>query len=89
MNERDDWKARGGGGVGDRSAATIGVPAQDTAGKARAAQRLKARGKRHMSRRHLENVRAAGSVQNIRSIEETRERLAVLAIADEPDAGSW
>ena len=85
MNERDDRESRVGGGVGDRGAATISVPAQDFAGKAHATQSLESSGERHLNRRHLENVRAAGSVENVRSLEETRKRLAVLAVADEAE----
>ena len=87
MNERYDRKARVGGGVSDRSATTISVPAQDFAGKAQAAQLLEAGGERHLTRRHLENVRAASCVENVRSFKEARKRLAVLAVADEPEAG--
>src|SRR5262245_30324779 len=87
MNERDDREARLGGGVSDRGAATISVPAQDFAGKAHATQSLEARGERHLTGRHLENVRATGSVENVRSFEEARKRLAVLAVADEAKAG--
>src|SRR5262245_3144400 len=54
MNERDYRKARVGGGVSDRGAATISVPAQDFAGKAQAAQSLEARSERHLTQRHLE-----------------------------------
>ncbi len=39
------------------------------------------------ARRHLENVRAAGGVEHVRPLEEARERLTVLAVADEPEAG--
>src|SRR5262249_24404767 len=86
MNERDYRKARVGGGVSDRGAATISVPAQDFAGKAQAAQSLEDRSERHLTQRNLENVRAAGSVENVRSFEEARKRLAVLAVADEAEA---
>jgi len=85
MNERDNREARAGGGVSDRSAATISVPAQDFAGKAHATQSLESSGERHLNRRHLENVRATGSVENVRSFEEARKCLAVLAVADEAE----
>src|SRR5215831_5661416 len=87
MDERDDREARVGGGVSDRGAATISVPAQDFAREPQAAQSLEARRERHLTRRHLENARAAGSVENVRSLEEARKRLAVLAVADEAEAG--
>src|SRR5215471_18837863 len=87
MNERDDREARVGGGVSDRGAATISVPALDFVGKAQAAHSLEASGERHLARRHLKNVRAAGIVENVRSLEEARKRLAVLAVADESEAG--
>src|SRR5262249_1123133 len=64
-----------------------GVPADDLAGEAQAAQRLRARGELHLRRRHLEDVGAAGRVENVRPLEEARERLAVLAVAEEPKAG--
>jgi len=89
MNERDDGEARAGGGVSDGGAATISVPAQDFAGEPQAAQGLGTCRQRHPTRRQLENVRAAGSVENVRPFEETRKRLAVLAVADETEAGGW
>jgi len=49
MNERNDRKALVGGGVSDRGATTISVPAQDFAGKAQAAgsrRTAKPRGRR-------------------------------------------
>ncbi len=87
MNQRDDRKARVGGGVSDWGAATISVPAQDFTGKAQAAQHLEGGGERHPSRRHMENVSAAGKVENVRSFKEACKRLAVLAVADETEAG--
>jgi hypothetical protein len=39
--------------------------------------------------RHLENVRVACRVERIRAVEETYERLAVLAVTDEAEAGRW
>src|SRR5215472_16548635 len=87
MNERDDREARAGGGVGDGDAATISVPAQDFAGEPQAAQGLGTCREGHPTRRQLENVRAAGSVENVRPFEEMRKRLAVLAVADETEAG--
>ena len=87
MNERDDQDARAGGGVSDGDAATISVPAQNFAGEPQAAQGVGTCRERHPTRRQLENVRATGSVENIRLFEETRKRLAVLAVADEAEAG--
>src|SRR5262249_44724209 len=49
-------------------------------------QSLGARRERNPTRRHLENVRAAGNVENVRSFEEARKRLAVLAVTDEAKA---
>jgi hypothetical protein len=37
--------------------------------------------------RHLEDVGSAGRVEHVRPLEETRERLAILAVADEAEAG--
>src|SRR6516164_2947855 len=59
------------------------------AGKAHATQLIETTGERHLTRRHLENVCATGSVENVRSFEEARKRLAVLAVADEAKAGGW
>jgi hypothetical protein len=41
----------------------------------------------HAPGRHLEDVRSAGRVEHVRALEETRERLTVLAVADETEAG--
>src|SRR5215471_16103723 len=86
MNERYDRETRVGGGVSDRGAATVSKPAQDFAGKAHATQSIQASGERHLTRRQLENVRAAASVENVRSLKKTRKRLAVLAVTDEAEA---
>src|SRR5262249_40347038 len=87
MNERDDRETRAGGGVSDRGAATVSEPAQDFVGKAHATQSIQASDERHLTRRQLENVRAAARVENVRSLKKTRKRLAVLAVADEAEAG--
>src|SRR5262249_8093158 len=39
------------------------------------------------ARWHLEDVGSARCVEHVRPLEETRERLAVLAVADEAEAG--
>ena len=41
------------------------------------------------SGRHVEDVGSACGVEHVRPIEETRERLAVLAVADEAEAAGW
>ena len=87
MNERDDRETRAGGGVSDRGAATVSEPAQDFVGNAHATQSIQASDERHLTRRQLENVRAAARVENVRSLKKTRKRLAVLAVADEAEAG--
>src|SRR5262245_14674369 len=48
---------------------------------------LCARGELHAPGRHLEDVRPPGRVEHVRPLEETCERLAVLAVADEAEAG--
>ena len=87
MNQRDNREARPGGGVANRGPATIGVPAQHLVGEAQAPHGVRARGELHAPGRHLEDVRSAGRVEHVRPLEETRERLAVLAVADEAEAG--
>jgi hypothetical protein len=73
--------------VADRGPATIGVPAEDLAGQLQATHSVRARGKSHTARWHLEYVRSACCVEHVRPIEETRERLTVLTVADEAKAG--
>jgi hypothetical protein len=51
------------------------------------AHSVRARGKPHAARWHLENVCSAGCIERIRPLKESRERLAVLAVADEAEAG--
>src|SRR5215472_983554 len=48
---------------------------------------LEKRRHRRASVRHLEDVRTTGRIEHVRPIEEARERLAVLAVADEAEAG--
>src|SRR5262249_62381031 len=62
MNQREHRKARVDGRVADRGPATIGVPADDLAGEAYAAQGLRTRGEPHPGRRHLEDAGAAPRV---------------------------
>jgi hypothetical protein len=87
MNHADDREVRPDGGVDNRGLATIGVSAQDLVGEAQAPHGVRARGQLHAPRRHLEDVRSAGRIENVRSFEEARERLAVLAVADDGEAG--
>jgi hypothetical protein len=77
------------GGIGNRRPATIGVPAQDLVGEAQTPHGVRARGELHAPGRHLEDVRSAGRVEHVRPLKKTRERLAVLAVADEAEAGGW
>jgi hypothetical protein len=86
MNHADDREAQPGGGIGNRGPAAIGVPAQDLVGEAQAPHGLRACGELHASGRHLEDVRSASRVEHVRSLEETREHLAVPAIANEAEA---
>ena len=86
-NDADDREVRPGGGVGNRGPATIGVPAQNLVREAQAPKGVRARGELHAPGRHLEDVCPAGRVEHVRSLEETGERLAVLAVADEAEAG--
>ena len=41
------------------------------------------------SLRHVEDVRSARGVQHVRPIEETRERLAITAVANEAQTARW
>jgi hypothetical protein len=87
MDHSDYRKARA-GGVGDRGATTIGVPAEDSGvAQPQAPYGIRARGERHAPRRHLEDVGAAGGVKHVRPLEKACERLAVLAVADEAKTG--
>ena len=66
---------------------TIGVPAQDLVGEAQAPQRVRARGELHAPGRHLKNIRSTCRVEHVLAFEEMRERLAVVAVAYEAEAG--
>ncbi len=85
MNQTDNWEARA-NSVANRGPATIGVPAEDLAGEAQAAHSVRAPGKLHAAGWHLENVCSARYVEHVRPLEEARERLTVLAVADEAEA---
>src|SRR5215813_9929089 len=85
QSDQGDARARG---VADRGPATIGVPAVDSpVAEAQASHGVHARGELHAPRRHLEDVRAAGGVEHVRPLEEARERLAILAVAEDAVAG--
>ena len=86
MNEADNREARA-GSIADRGSATISVPAEDLAGEAQAAHSVRARCKPHAARWHLEDVCPGRCVEHVRPLEEARERLAVLAVAEEAEAG--
>jgi hypothetical protein len=87
MNESDNREART-GSVADRGAATISVPTEDLAGEMQAAHRVRARRELHAARWHMENICSACCIEHVRSLEEARKRLAVLAVADETEAGA-
>jgi len=83
MNDADDREPRT-RRIRDRSAAARAVPAKDPAmAQADASQRVCSCGQPDAPGRHLEDVRSAGRVEDIVPFEEPRERLAVLAIADQ------
>jgi hypothetical protein len=86
MNESDDRKART-GSVADRGVATIRVPTEDLAGELQATHRLRACCQLHAACWHMEDIRPARRIEHVRSFEEARKRLAVLAIADETEPG--
>jgi len=88
MNEADNRKARP-GSVGDWCPATLSIPAEDPAGEVQAAHGFGARGKLHAARRHMEDIRSARSIEHVQPLEKARKRLAVLAVADETEAGIW
>jgi hypothetical protein len=88
MNEADNRESRP-GSVGDWCPATLSVPAEDPAGEVQAAHGLRAGGKLHAARRHMEDIRSARSIEHVRPLEKARKRLAVLAVADETEARIW
>src|SRR5262249_44084474 len=69
--------------------ATIGVPAEDAlVGEAQAPNGVRTHGEFHAPGRHLEDVCSAGEVEHVRPLQETRERLAVVTVADEAEAAA-
>src|SRR5260221_14424087 len=56
-------------------------------GEAQAPHGVRTCGQPHAPGRHLEDVRSAGRVEHVRPLKETRERLAILAVADGAEAG--
>jgi hypothetical protein len=83
------WEAGPRWSVGNRRPATLGVPAQQLAGEAQASERVRSRGELHARGGHVEDVGPAGAVEHISPTEETRERLAIPAVADEAEARGW
>ena len=87
MNHRDQGETRAGGGVANRGPTAIGVPAEDAVvGKAEAPHFVRTLCEFHAPRRHLEDVRSARGIEHVRPLQETRERLAILTVADEAEA---
>src|SRR5262245_47121317 len=86
MYEPDNRKARPRRSIANRGPATIGVPAEDLTGKPHATHRVRASGKLHATRWHLENVCSSCRVQHIRPFEKACERLTILAIANEAES---
>jgi len=86
MNDADNREARA-GSIGDRGPATVGIPAEDLAGEVQAAHRVRARGKLHTARWHMEDVRSARRIEHVWPFEEARKRLAISAVADKAEAG--
>jgi hypothetical protein len=86
MNDADNREAWA-GSVADRGPATISVPAEDLAGEVQAAHSVRAGGKLHTARWHVEDVCSTRFIEHVWPLEEARERLTVLAVADETEAG--
>jgi len=86
MYEPDKRKPRPRRNIANRGPATIGVPAENLAGKLHATYCVRASRKLHATRWHLENVCSSSRVEHIRPFEEVRERLTILAIANEAEA---
>ena len=86
MNHGGEREARVCGGVGNRGVATIGIPTEDFVGHTQAAYCFHTFGELYARGRHLEDVRSAGRVWHILLPEKARERLTVLAVADEAEA---
>jgi hypothetical protein len=86
VNEPDNREART-SSVADWGAAAISVPTEDLAGEMQAAHRIRARCKLNAARRQMEDICSACRIEHVRLFEEARKRLAVLAIADETEAG--
>jgi hypothetical protein len=63
------------------------VRAKDLAEEVQAPHSVRARIKLYAARWHLEDVCSAPGVEHVRPLEEVRERLAVLAVADGAKAG--
>jgi hypothetical protein len=86
MDHANDGEVRARSGVGDWGLATIGVPAHDLVGESKTPQGIHTGDEPHPCRRQLEDVGPTGRVKHILSLKEMRERLAVLAIANEAKA---
>src|SRR5262249_19612527 len=68
--------------------ATVRIPTIDSlACEPQAPHSVRARGELHAPWRHLEDVRAAGCVEDVRPLKEARERLAILAVAEDAESG--
>lgn len=86
MYQRGNGETRIGGGVGDWSAATSSVPAEDSLrGEAQASHGVGARSEFDAGRRHLEDLSPARCIEHVGAIEKTRKRLTIFAVADKTE----
>jgi hypothetical protein len=88
VNQADNWKARA-CRVADWGPTTIGVPAEDFAREVQATHGVRPSGELHATRWHLKNVCSARRIEDIWALEESRERLTILTVADEAKASGW
>ena len=89
MDKTDERKAWA-DGIADRGAATIGIPAKDAVGReAHATHCVSTGSELYAANWHLEDVCSARFVEHVRSFQKTRERLAILAVADQAQACGW
>jgi hypothetical protein len=86
MNDAHRWKARA-GRVAYRGPATIRVPSEDLAGEVQTAHSVHTRYQFHPACWHLKDIGSTRIVEHVRPLQKARERLTVLAVANEAEAG--
>jgi hypothetical protein len=88
VNQADNRKARA-CCIANWGPTAICVPTENFSREVQATHGVHPSGELDATRRHLKNVCSARYIENVWTLEESRERLTVLTVADEAKASGW